>query len=168
MINKQGLWFVTLFSLILVLSIYYVTMSDDTLSSILDKNTTTSENTQTANASVEESSILVALRVSDEEEMLKEMNTLQTILLDDAATLEEKNDAYDQLMAINANKGKEQELEEKIKKEFNYNSFVKIQNDQISIVIESSDHNVATANSIIRSIQSLYDKKMYITVKFQK
>ena len=86
MINKQGLWFVTLFSLILVLSIYYVTMSDDTLSSILDNNTTT-DNSQMANVNVEESSILVSLRVSDEEKMLKEMNELQTILLDDAATL---------------------------------------------------------------------------------
>jgi len=48
------------------------------------------------------------------------------------------------------------------------NSFVKIQNDQISIVIESNNHNVETANNIIRSVQSLYDKKMFITVKFQK
>lgn len=167
MINKQGLWFVTLFSLILVLSIYYVTMSDDTLSSILDNNPTV-ENSQAANATIEESSILVALRVSEEEALLKEMNNLQTILLDDAATLQEKNDAYDQLMALNANKGKEEELEEKIKEEFQLNSFVKIQNDQISIVVESNNHSVETANNIIRSIQSLYDKKMYITVKFQK
>lgn len=166
MINKQGLWFVTLFSLILVLSIYYVTMSDDTLSSILDNNSV--ENTQTANASIEESSILVALRVNEEEALLKEMNNLQTILLDDAATLQEKNDAYDQLMALNANKGKEEELEKKIQEEFQLNSFVKIQNDQISIVVESNNHSVETANNIIRSIQSLYDKKMYITVKFQK
>ena len=167
MINKQGLWFVTLFSLILVLSIYYVTMSDDTLSSILENNPIT-DNSQVANVNVEESSILVALRVNDEEQMLKEMNDLQTILLDDAATLEEKNDAYDQLLALNANKGKEEELEKKIKNEFQLNSFIKIQNDQISVVIESNDHNVETANNIIRSIQSMYDKKMYITVKFQK
>lgn len=167
MINKQGLWFVTLFSLILVLSIYYVTMSDDSLSSILDNNQVT-EDSQTVNADVEESSILVALRVSEEEKMLQEMNELQTILLDDAASLEEKNDAYDQLMAINANKGKEEELEQKIKEEFQLNSFVKIQNDQISVVIESNEHSADKANDIIRSIQALYDKKMYITVKFQK
>lgn len=167
MINKQGLWFVTLFSLILVLSIYYVTMSDDTLSSIMKKNTS-SDNSQEVNVNVEESSILVALRVSDDEEMLKEMNDLQTVLMDDTATLQEKNDAYDQLMAMNANKGKEEALEKKIKEVHQLNSFVKIQNDQISIVIESKDHNVEIANKVIRTIQELYDKKMYITVKFQK
>ena len=36
MINKQSVWFVTLFSLILVLSIYYVTMNDNSLASILE------------------------------------------------------------------------------------------------------------------------------------
>ncbi|MCI8393943.1 MAG: SpoIIIAH-like family protein [Bacilli bacterium] len=168
MINKQGLWFVTLFSLILVLSIYYVTMSDDTLSRILDNNNDINENTTPANVNIEESSILAALRVDDEEEMLKAMNELQTILLDDTATLQEKNDAYDELIALNANKGKEEELEKKIKDEFQLNSFVKVQNDQISVVVESKDHSVETANNIIRSIQSLYSKKMYITVKFQK
>lgn len=167
MINKQGLWFVTLFSLILVLGIYYVTMSDDALSSILNTTTQTDDSTM-VNVNVEESSVLVAMRVNDEEEMLKTMNELQTILLDDTATLEEKNDAYDELMALNANKGKEEDLEKKIKEEFQLNSFVKIQNDQISVVIESSNHDVTIANNIIRSIQSLYDKKMYITVKFQK
>lgn len=166
MINKQGLWFVTLFSLILVLGIYYVTMSDDALSSIL--NTSQIDDSTYANVDVSPSSVLVALRVNDEEELLKTMNDLQTILLDDTATIEEKNDAYDELMALNANKGKEEELEKKIKEEFQLNSFVKIQNDQISIVVESNDHNVTVANNIIRSIQSLYSKKMYITVKFQK
>ena len=29
MINKQGLWFLTLFSLILVLSVYYITMPNE-------------------------------------------------------------------------------------------------------------------------------------------
>ena len=34
MVNKQNLWFVTLFSLILVLGIYYVSMSDESLRSL--------------------------------------------------------------------------------------------------------------------------------------
>ena len=34
MINKEHLWFLTLFSLILVLSVYYVTMPSDLLLSI--------------------------------------------------------------------------------------------------------------------------------------
>ena len=53
MINKQSIWFVTLFSLILVLSIYYVTLNDSSLKSILD--TTTSQNDSSLSVSKEES-----------------------------------------------------------------------------------------------------------------
>ena len=34
MINKQNLWFLTLFSLILVLGVYYVTMPNDLLTKV--------------------------------------------------------------------------------------------------------------------------------------
>ena len=163
MINKQSLWFVTLFSMILVLSIYYITMKDNSFNEIKLANT---ENTEQVN--VTESSSLVALRVSDDEEVLAQMEDLQTILLDDKATIEEKNDAYESLQKINSNKGKEAEIEEKILKEFNLDSFVKIKDDRITITIDSSDHDEKLANKIMNSIQELYDEKMYITVKFQR
>ena len=163
MINKQSLWFVTLFSMILVLSIYYVTMKDDSFSEIKVTNT---DNTEQVNMT--ESSALVALRVSDDEEVLSQMEDLQTILLDDKATLEEKNDAYETLQKINSNKGKESEIEEKILKEFSLDSFVKIKDDRITITIDSSEHDQKLANKIMNSIQELYEEKMYITVKFQK
>ena len=57
MINKQSVWFVTLFSLILVLSIYYVTMKDSSLAAILENNN--SNTTVPVNVDVEESSLLV-------------------------------------------------------------------------------------------------------------
>ena len=104
MINKQNLWFITLFSLILVLSIYYVTMSDDVLTTLKEDAGKTAE---ASTVEVSSSNVLVALRVADEETVLAEMEKLQTILLDDTATLQEKNDAYDSLQALNSNKGKE-------------------------------------------------------------
>ena len=164
MINKQGLWFVTLFSLILVLGIYYVTVKNDNniLAMATAKTTDSSEVIE-----VDESSILVSLRVKDEEEMLAEMESLQTILLDNEASLQEKNDAYNSLQTLNANKGKEESLEKKIKEKFNLDSFIKIKNDQISVTVASKEHNNTLANNIIRAIQEEYDTNMYIVVKFQ-
>lgn len=164
MINKQSLWFVTLFSMILVLSIYYVTMKDDTLATI--KSLDNIKETEEVN--VTSSSALVALRVADDEEVLKEMEDLQTVLLDDTSTIEEKNNAYESLQTINTTKGKETEIEEKILKEFSLDSFVKIKNDRISITIGSNEHDTKLANKIMNTVQSMYDVKMYITVKFQK
>lgn len=164
MINKQGLWFVTLFSLILVLSIYYVTIKDNDLYSL-----TTSSNINEESEVVEttESSVLVSLRVQDEEELLAAMESLQTILLDDTATVEEKNDAYNSLQTLNANKGQEEQLENIIKEKYQLDSFIKIKNEQINVTIASNEHNKEIANNIIRTIQEEYDKTIYITVKFQ-
>jgi stage III sporulation protein AH len=163
MINKQSLWFVTLFSMILVLSIYYISMKDDTLATIKSL-----DNSQTEEVSVTSSSALVALRVADDEDVLAQMEDLQTILLDESSSLEEKNNAYESLQTINANKGKEAEIEEKILKEYSLDSFVKIKNDRISVTIGSETHDTKLANNIMNTVQSLYDTKMYITIKFQK
>lgn len=164
MINKQSLWFVTLFSMILVLSIYYVTMKDNTLATIKSLD----DIKETEEVNVTSSSALVALRVADDEEVLKEMEDLQTVLLDDTSTIEEKNNAYESLQTINTTKGKETEIEEKILKEFSLDSFVKIKNDRISITIGSNEHDTKLANKIMNTVQSMYDVKMYITIKFQK
>lgn len=163
MINKQGLWFVTLFSLILVLSIYYVTIKDNDLLALKTSEVSKEQEVvETTN-----SSILVSLRVKDEEEMMHEMENLQTILLDDTASLQEKNDAYNSLQTLNSNKGKEDKLEQKIKDTYKLESFVKIKNDQINVTIASKEHNSTLANNIIRTIQEEYEQKIYITVKFQ-
>ena len=166
MINKQSVWFVTLFSLILVLSIYYVTLNDNSLQSIID-NFNNEEVSAPVSVNVEESSVLVSLRVQEDESVLKQMENYQSILLDSTKTSEEKNNAFNSLMALNQKKGDEEKIEKKIKEEFQLDSFVKIKNDTISIVIASSDHNSTLANQIIRSVQKLFTQEKYITVKFQ-
>ena len=166
MINKQSVWFVTLFSLILVLSIYYVTLNDNSLQSIID-NFDNEEVSAPVSVNVEESSVLVSLRVQEDESVLKQMENYQSILLDSTKTSEEKNNAFNSLMALNQKKGDEEKIEKKIKEEFQLDSFVKIKNDTISIVIASSEHNSTLANQIIRSVQKLFTQEKYITVKFQ-
>ena len=111
MINKQKLWFLTLFSIILVLSVYYVSMPGESLSNLIKSSDTSSEKT-TIKTNNEDS--LAALRVSNDEEVLAEMAKLQETLLDTAASSEDKNNAYEKLLSINLNKGKETSLEELI------------------------------------------------------
>ena len=111
--------------------------------------------------------MLVALRVERDEEMVKNIEELESILTSADASNEEKNDAFEELKNLNLTKGKEEELEKKIMEEFKTKAFIKINNDQIKVVINSKEHNVKLANNIMRSIQSSFDKKMYITVKFQ-
>ena len=167
MINKQSVWFVTLFSLILVLSIYYVTMKDSSLAAILENNNSNTTVPVNVDVDVEESSLLVSLRVSEDESVLKEMENYQSILMDTTKTTEEKNNAYNSLMALQTKKSDEEKIEKKIKQTYQLDSFAKISKDTISIVIASTDHSNTLANNIIRSVQELFDEEKYITVKFQ-
>ena len=109
----------------------------------------------------------MSLRVQDDEETLNTINELNTILLDKNKSKEEKNTAYESLKSINETKGLEEQIETMLKDEFKYDSFVKISKDQINIVISSSEHNKDIANNIIKKVQSMYNTKKYITIKFQ-
>ena len=163
MINKQNLWFISLFSLIMVLSIYYLTMSNDTLST-LNVNSNTDEATDIVIS--EENDTLVALKVADEEELLAKMEELENILLSDITTLQEKNDAYEKLQSLNKTESEKETIVKLIKEEYKLDSVVKIENTNITITIASTKHDATLANNIIRSVQALYDNNMYITVKF--
>ena len=163
MINKQNLWFVTLFSLILILGIYYVSIDDEVTAVLKTDNTNNKEVIE-----ISESDVLVALEVENEEEKQALMEEYQNVLLDTNSTIEQKNEAYENIQKLNDNTSDEEKIKNKINKEFNLNAFVKIKGNNISVVIASNKHDNSLANSIIRSVQSLYKEEKYITVKFNK
>lgn len=168
MINKQNLWFLTLFSLILVLSVYYVTMPNELLlKTNIDENSSNENNEEKVNLEQEESEILVSLRVDKEEERRLEKTDLQSILTSSNATIEEKNDAYDKLTYLNTVLGEEEKLENKIKSNLNIDSFVEIDNNQINVIAISENHDVKLANNIMRAVQEEYKEKVYVTVNFK-
>ena len=172
MINKKNLWFLTLFSLILVLSVYYITMPSELLmtnnSNYTEGVSNTDNEDKEVQVDIKESEILVALRVEANDQMLSEMEELQMILTSTDSSVDEKNNAFEKIKLLNMTRGEEEDLENKIKKVFNLDSFVKIDNDQIRVVVSSDKHDEKLANDIMRSIQENYTKKMYISVKFQK
>ena len=118
MINKKSLWFLTLFSLILVLSVYYITMPSELLITKNKKNDEVAKVNKTvdkeASVEIEESEILTALRVEADEQMKQDMEDLQIVLTSVEATSNEKNEAYEKLQLLNMTRGEEEKLEKKI------------------------------------------------------
>lgn len=169
MINKKSLWFLTLFSLILVLSIYYITMPSElllTTGTNIENKEESKESEPTIN--IEESDLLVALRVESDEEMSKEIKDLQLILTNADSSVEEKNKAYEKIKDLNSNRGEEEKLESQIKDTHNLETFIKIKGNNISVIVKSNNHSNNIANNIMRTIQENYETSKYITVKFQE
>ena len=160
MVNKQSLWFVTLFSLIIILGIYYFS-SDQTSLSVGNI-----KNSESVISSKADDNNISVLKVTDDEATVSKIDELQSVLLDSEATLEEKNNAYDELEGISNRKSKENELTEIIKKEYKYDNFVKISDNQVSVVISSNEHNNEIANKIIKTVQEKFKENVYVTVKF--
>lgn len=173
MINKKSIWFLTLFSLILVLSVYYVTMPSELLLTNnnsyvgkTDEETTETTGKEEPTVEVKESSVLVALRVEAEEKMLEEIESLNKVINSTESSTDEKNAAYEKMKNLNVIRGEEEKLEKQINETYNLKAFVKVDNNQIRVVVDSKEHNASMANNIMRTIQGNYDNQMYISVKF--
>ena len=161
--SKQNLWFLTLFSLVLVLSIYYVTMPNELL--LTSNGVEDGNNDKQLN--VKESGIISALKVEDNNSTLKEIGALKEILTKEDSSVDDKNKAFDALKLINQISSKEELLEEKIMNNYSLDSFVKIDGDQIRVVIESETHDNDLANKIMKTIQKEFDTKQYISIQFK-
>ena len=68
---------------------------------------------------------------------------------------------------LNINKADEQNIEKKLEETYQLKTFVKINNDQIKVVVDKKEHDVTLANNIMRTVQAEFDTKMYITVQFK-
>ena len=163
MINKQGLWFLTLFSLILVLSVYYITMPND----MFKANPVVKENNDTVSVVKEEASIVSALKVELQTSRDKQKQDLEEVMNNNKSSAEEKNHAYEELKELNAIRGVEENLEKKIRTSLNLNTFIKVEGNLISVVVEKKEHDIKLANEIMRLIQEEYDVQVTVSVKFR-
>ena len=161
MINKKNIWFLTLFSLILALSVYYVTMPSETLLDVYSNI-----DSKERDVVVEESDVIAVYHLEEENASSKELDLLKMKLVDSKTTIEEKNTAYDKIRKIKDKKILEMNLENQIKEELNYKSFVRVDDDKIFVVVSAKKYDIALANKIMKLIQKNFKETKYITVKF--
>lgn len=165
MINKQKLWFLTLFSLILVLSIYYITMPSDVLmTSVQTNNEKTKETIET---NVTETDVLTVLQVEKDEERLAMAAEYNEILTNKDTSPEEKNNAYNGLKELDEIKAKEEALKKKLKEDLKLDSFIKIESNSVDVTIKKKEHDYSLANDVMRLVQEQFKEKVYVSVKFK-
>ena len=87
-------------------------------SNYLESKNTSKEEDSDTKVTIEESELLVTMRVNLEEERSEQIADLKTTLTSSDATSEEKNNAYEKIKYITDLKGQEEAIEEKIKKEY--------------------------------------------------
>ena len=163
-INKQGLIFLTLTSLILVLSVYYVTMPTELL--LTTNSLYTKEENDNKDIVIENVNAINTMKSIHEDEIKEKVNELNTKLTNKELSFEEKNNIYEEIKTINQQESMEEDIEKIIKDEYKLNSFVKVDNDVIEINIDSKNHDKKLVANIITSVEKKYHN-MYISVSFK-
>lgn len=172
MINKQGLIFLTLTSLILVLSVYYVTMPTEILLTTNSSYVNNSEEVSSEKdnkqevVKVEEENTISAMKSILNDERRDKVKELNNKLINKELTIEEKNNIYEEIKVINKLEAMEEDIEKIIKDEHKLDSFVKVKDDIIEITVKSSKHNTNLAAKIMTSVEKKYSN-MYISVSFK-
>jgi hypothetical protein len=118
--------------------------------------------------SVEESDLLIAMKTELTNEREEQVASIKKELNNNTKTIEEKNEAYEELLYLNELKGLEEAIETKIKNDFGLSSFVKINNNDVSVVVLKDKHDISLANDIMKSVQSFFKKDVRVIVKFEK
>ena len=158
--NRKNLWFLTLFSLILILGVYYITLPSE-----IFKESSTKEVSSKVDIDVNDADKLLALRVERDEKTNTVMSELQDKIIN-STNSEEKNNYFKELQNINLSKGKETYLEDKLQKDLNVNSLVEINQDNITITIAALEHNTNIVSEIMKCVEEEFEEEKNIVVKF--
>lgn len=173
--NKRTVWFLTLLSLVAVISIYYVKerapMPFDGLA-IFTKETT--DATQLTKETVDETKPVFAELVLFEEMRMEVRNErsklheqLETKMTSSDYTAEEKNKAFEEMAELTKRTSAENLLEMEIRALGYPDAFVRTEDGTVKVTVLSVDgHSKKMANEIIHYIKTSWDDAGEVQVDF--
>lgn len=151
--NRQAITFLTLFSLILVLSIYYILLPPENTANEVAVN----------NQEVSQIEALQKNLDKEREDLISENNAI-------IASSESDSDKIASALATISEAKETAALEAKITKTVNEagfkNVFVEVENKTIKVVVDKKDGSVNDANSIIKIIMEETKNEYQVEVKF--
>ncbi|WP_064091580.1 SpoIIIAH-like family protein [Rossellomorea aquimaris] len=181
LLKKQTVWLLTMLSLVIVLSVYYITSPTQQVTDMAyeeqegKEQAKDGENKETmTNGDVEVvtdaagNEVFEALRMEllDQREELREELTAK--VGDPQISAEEKSAAYEQMENLRELAMTESVLESLIKTIGYEDALVTANGDNIRITVKSSkEHSKADANEIIRLVMSEVGQMKQVAVEFQ-
>ncbi|WP_117169257.1 SpoIIIAH-like family protein [Paraliobacillus sediminis] len=196
MLKKQTVWLLTMLSLMIVLSVYYMSSPSegelafindeaDTEGEITTGNITeeTSEETTSDDgvsseditstsdeseiSSTSTDDLFTTIRMELEETRSGRLEQLENIVASSAASTEEKTQAYDEMQELDSISSKELILEETLKADNGYTDvLVRTKDDNIIVTVKADELSETEANGIMQMVHDEFGS-MNVEVKFQ-
>lgn len=173
--NKRTVWFLTLLSLVAVISIYYMKgkapMSFDGIQLFTDEITETvnvTDNAKDETTPVFAKSYLfdeMRMEVSNQRSKLKEQ--LESKMTSSEYTAEEKNKAYDEMANLTKLESTEALMELEIKAMGYPEAFVRTEDGKVKVTVLSTEgHSTTMAEEIVRYIKTNWEEARTVMVDF--
>lgn len=164
MINKNKIWFVSVLSIIILLSFYYFTNPEE---NNLVFNDLGSKEIKATISETEDNETITVMKINRDNDNLQIVQDLQNILLNNEKNTDEKNEAYEKIKSLNQEKTLEEKLEKLLNNELKLSSFIDIKDTTVNVTIVNSEDNYELANKIINLINKETKNIYYTSVKFE-
>lgn len=147
MLKKQTIWLITMLSLVVVLSVYYVTSEPINQSASDVSGEVEGESTDT---NVETSQVFEELRIELEDKRSQMKSELSSIVAATDASAEDKSTARDRMISLEETSQKETMLESLIES-IGYNDvFVQADGETVQIRVQAEELTKEQANKIMQ------------------
>lgn len=182
LLKKQTVWLLTMLSLVVVLSVYYVTTDggNSNLAFVTDQEAEGEKEVQenvakesdisgegTVTSSIASDDLFTALRLDLEDSRNKLIEEYQAIVTSNEVSAEEKSKAIDKMEELEEIAATETMLEMLIKSKGYEDALVRASNDQVKVTIKAKEQSASAANEIIRLVESELGSQANVMVTFQ-
>jgi stage III sporulation protein AH len=180
LLKKQTVWLLTMLSLVVVLSVYYITSPEqkgNDMSAVQQNSKDQLDSKQSAQKAADTSGKTIVSQVSDdtfdairlqlEDQRSQEKEDLQAKVASTDLTPEARSEAFDQMKKLNETAQKEEVLETLIKTLGYEDALVRADGDKVNITVKSKKkHSASAANDIIQLVKKEIDTN-FVAVEFQ-
>ena len=175
--NKQALAFLTMFSLILMLSVYYVTLPNDNMSvmtqdgkaqseAMMEKENKEEHKENTKETHEKNTDEVLALQEEIEKKEDEEIHKQETIVSKDNTSSEDKQNAVAKMESIKDAKELQKKIVEALKQQ-NIKSAVEITDKNCIINVFNMENNMENAKKAMNAAYSITKDAYFIEVVFK-
>ncbi len=163
--NKQALAFLTMFSLILMLSVYYVTLPSDT-TTVMKETDVTKESAKVKEKNTSKVNEADQLQEKINEKKDEEMNKQSSHVADKKKNEDEKKDALEQIDALSEEKKLQQKIIDELAKD-HIKCAVEIKETTCIITVFEQKDDAKLANKIMQKANKITNQKYFLEVAFK-
>ncbi|MCM3586379.1 SpoIIIAH-like family protein [Mesobacillus maritimus] len=180
LLKKQTVWLLTMLSLVVVLSVYYITSPEPNQGNLAtvdeqeeqtvteeQKETTESQDGETVISGVASDEQFEALRLNLEDQRSEMKEEYQEIVASTDLPVEQRNDAYEKMKELDSVSQKESVLETLIKTMGYEDALVRADGEKVRVTVKAKEHSAAEANEIIQMVRNELGSLQAVAVTFQ-